>query len=70
MKPSVGEDWKLSIELTHMEVMTELGTESSWFCSKWEGGSGNMSVDNSLRSWDEKEGRKGSAGKGGGGQTG
>lgn len=29
-----------------------------------------MSVDNSLRSWDEKEGRKGSAGKGGGGQTG
>lgn len=29
-----------------------------------------MSVDNSLRSWDEKEGGKESAGKGGGGKPG
>lgn len=45
-----------------MEVRVELGgNRGPWFSSGWEGGSRDVSVDNSFRSLGEKEGKKGHA---------
>ena len=48
--------------LTWRAWLNLAGMEGCGFSSRWEGGSGDVSIDNSFRGLDEWEGRKESAG--------